>query len=1037
MSRIQIVGGNAMLMLSALLLSLFASVAAFGQENTGSIQGVVKDSAGAAIAGAKVTISSSTLVRALEGTTDREGTYIFPRVPPGIYTVTISQTGFKTVKSEDVTVVLGQAARIDAVLTTGEVTESVTVNATSEILDVTSSKVATNITETFIDKTPRGRNFHSLLVVAPGVRAEPKSGSFGVGGIQVNGASGSENTFIIDGVSISDIRRGGLRANDSVPFEFLREVQVKSAGFEAEYGGTLGGVVNAVTKSGGNEFHGEGYMQFTGAAFNSSPRGTWQRNPTNQGMGEFFRGKEDEYRTLYPGFNLGGPILKDRLHFFTGYSPEVRRTERTVTFTGDGSTRTANQRAFQHYGIARLDYSPTNKIQVNTSFFWNPQRISGGLYNRDGRIAPPSNDLSATGGFTPASNYTASFNYTPTSNLILSARYGYKYLNDKGDAYGKSPLPYIITQRPSFTTDEVTGQQIPVVPGIPEQYFANAGTSNVTSTFQALYDVTDRHNIYLDANYIKRIFGQQHSIKGGYAINRISNRVKDDYTNGRFEIFWNESFTRGSIVDRRGTYGYYRWEDGVRHDSGVNSRNQAFYLQDAWQIHPRVTINAGVRFENEFLPPFVQEVNGTRVANPISFGWGDKIAPLIGGAWDITGTGKWKLSASYGEYFDLLKYELARGAFGGDFWHSHVYTLDSPDLLRLSKATPGALGTELIDIDNRTIPINSQGLIDGVDPGIKPMSTRQFSIGLDHEFKRGLVASMRWTRSRLVRGIEDIGTLDENESEVYVIGNPGFGLASDSILGGTGQPLTPKARRDYDGVEFRVDGRFSQGLLRRFNYNVSYTWSRLYGNWAGLANSDENGRSDPNVSRAFDLYYGNYDSNGNNVYGLLATDRPHTFKFFGNYDLPWRAGQTTFSLSQLAFSGTPLSSEATIIVPVFYNGRGDLGRTPALTQTDLQVYHLYKVSERVQMKFSANVVNLFNQAAVTDITQRLNRNQNLPCSTDDCFFNGFNAESLVNPNGINPATGMAYPAPNLNPIYRLPFSYQGIREIRFGFNVIF
>jgi carboxypeptidase family protein/TonB-dependent receptor-like protein len=1033
MSSIQRLGRIA----SVLLLSLF-TVIVFGQENTGSIQGVVKDSTGGSILGARITISSPTLVRALEGTTDREGSYIFPKVPPGIYDVTITQTGFKTVKSEAVQVVLGQAARVDVVLTTGEVTESVTVTAGSEVMDVTSSKVATNITESMIDKTPRGRNFHSLLVMAPGVRAEPKSGSFGVGGFQVNGASGSENTFIVDGVSVSDIRRGGLRENDSIPFEFVREVQVKSAGFEAEYGGTLGGVVNAVTKSGGNEFHGEGYLQFTGAAFNSAPRGTWKIDPSDQlqGRSDFFRRKEDEYRTLYPGFTLGGPILKDRLHFFAGYSPEVRRTERTNTYTSDGMTRTSNQRVYQHYGIARLDYSPTNKIQVNTSYFWNPRRTTGSLYPEDGRTTPQSNDLSITGGYAPASNYTASVNYTPTSNLILSARYGYKYLNDKGDAYGKSPLPYLVTQRPSFTVD-ATGQPVPVVPGIPVQYFATASSSNVSSTFQTLYDITERHNVYLDANYITRILGQQHSIKGGYAINRIGNRVKDDYTNGRFDIFWNSGFTRGSIVGARGTYGYYRWEDGVRHDSGVNSRNQAFYIQDAWQIHPHLTINAGVRLENEFLPPYVQEVNGTTVANPIGFGWGDKIAPLIGGAWDIRGNGRWKLSASYGQYFDLLKYELARGSFGGDYWHTHVYTLDNPDLSRLSKATPGALGTQIIDIDNRTIPINAQGQIDGVDPDIKPMSTRQISIGLDHEFKTGLVGSIRWTRSRLLRGIEDIGTLDANESEVYVIGNPGFGLASDKILGLTGQPLTPRARRDYDGVEVRVDGRFSQGLLRRLSYNASYTWSRLYGNWAGLANSDENGRSDPNVSRAFDLYYGNYDSRGNNVYGLLATDRPHTFKFFGNYDIPWKAGSTTLSLSQIAYSGTPLSSEATVIVPVFYNGRGDLGRTPALTQTDLQLYHVYRVSERVSMKFSTTVINLLNQASVTNNTTRLNRNENLNCSTDQCFFAGFDARSLVNPNTIDPTTGKQYGVPNYNPIYGMPLSYQGNREIRFGFHVMF
>src|SRR6266545_2393702 len=307
----------ARLTLSALLGGILAVVAALGQENTGSVQGTVKDTAGAAVPGAKVTLSGPALVRSLEATSDKEGAYIFPKVPAGIYTVTVLQTGFKTVKNEDVNVILGQAARVDVALSAGGVTESVTVTANSEAIDVTSSKAATNITEKFIENTPKGRNFHTLLIVAPGVRAEPKSGSAGVGGFQINGASGSENTFVLDGVDVSDIRRGALRNNDSIPFEFLREVQVKTAGFEAEYTGTMGGVVNVVSKGGSNEFHGEGWLQFNSAGLNSRPRGAWQRTAADVTKNEFFRQREDEYRTLFPGYTLGGPIIKDRLNFFT------------------------------------------------------------------------------------------------------------------------------------------------------------------------------------------------------------------------------------------------------------------------------------------------------------------------------------------------------------------------------------------------------------------------------------------------------------------------------------------------------------------------------------------------------------------------------------------------------------------------------------------------------------------------------------------------------------------------------------------------
>ncbi len=194
--------------------------------------------------------------------------------------------------------------------------------------------------------------------------------------------------------------------------------------------------------------------------------------------------------------------------------------------------------------------------------------------------------------------------------------------------------------------------------------------------------------MYLDGSYIATIGGQQHYFKGGYMLNRLANEVDRSYPNGRFRMFWNDAFSRGNITNQRGAYGYYIWEDGVNNQGSVNSKNQGFYFQDSWRVHKRVTLNLGLRFENEFLPPFKPEVNGKKVANPVSFGWGDKIAPRIGGAWDVMGDGKTKISGSYGIFYDVLKYELARGSFGSDYWCSHVYTLDTPGQRSRTRARP-------------------------------------------------------------------------------------------------------------------------------------------------------------------------------------------------------------------------------------------------------------------------------------------------------------------------------------------------------------
>jgi hypothetical protein len=1027
-------------MLLTLVLGPGSALAAL-QENTGSIQGVVKDSSGAVIPDAKVTASGTNLIRPIDIKTDSAGSYTFPKLPVGTYTITVSQTGFKTVSQQEIDLQLGKVATIDFELPAGQVSETVTVTAGGETIDVTSSKTATNITEKFIANTPKGRSFNTILQVAPGVVFDTRAGSAaggstgtsgnnpggGVGGYSVNGASGSENAFVIDGVEVSNIRNAALGRESAIPFEFVREVQVKSGGFEAEYGGATGGVVNVITRSGTDEFHGQASLSFTNSLLNSSPRGFWRLNPSDNSVGQFFRQKEDSYSSLYPGFSLGGPIVKQRLNFFTSYFPEFTRVQRDIAF--NAGPRTSTNRVTRHYGLARADYSPTQNMQFNTSYLWTPIRSTGGLTGVDPSVAPPTNNLSLLGGYTPANAYTASFTYNPTSKLVLSARYGYKYLNDKGNTYGLPTGPLTLYQT-ATSGASYTG------PPVPAALAGPAGKQNISNPFLVLFDITTRHNVYLDASYAARIAGQQHTFKGGYQMNRIANRVEDDYPDGRFDFYWGTDFSRGTdpnLQHVRGTYGYYRWEDGVRHKAEANSSNKGFFIQDQWQAHSRFTVNLGIRFENEFLPPFTKTApNGAAIPNPIAFGWGDKIAPRFGAAWDVKGNGKWKISGGWGIFVDTMKYELARSSFAGEFWFTHVYKLDDPNAVNLvSKANPGAGGAEIIAFDNRSAAVNAQGELEGIDPAIKPMSSSEWTVASEHSLGDTSILSFRFTRKNLRYGIEDIGILDANGSEVYTIGNPGYGSTSADLPGNrapNGEPLVPKAKREYTAFETRYDRRFTEGFARNFNVFASYTWSRLYGNWAGLANSDEAGRSQPNVSRAFDLSPGNFDGTGRNVYGLLATDRPHQFKFFGNYLLNTGAGATTFSVSQLAFSGTPLSSEVTFIVPVFYNGRGDLGRTPFFTQTDLLLAHQYQVSERVAVKVDANVINLLNQATVVGRVVRLNRNGNLDGLVDNPY-GGYNAESFINPaNGASPAR---------NPIYNLPNAYQGNREIRIGFHLIF
>ena len=203
-------------------------------------------------------------------------------------------------------------------------------------------------------------------------------------------------------------------------------------------------------------------------------------------------------------------------------------------------------------------------------------------------------------------------------------------------------------------------------------------------------------------------------------------------------------------------------------------------------------------------------------------------------------------------------------------------------------------------------------------------------------------------------------------------------------------------------------------LSRGFQLQGSYTWSRLYGNYAGLANSDEAGRSNPNRSRAFDSPYEYFDATGSqrNQLGLLGTDRPHTFKFFGSYELKTKIGTTALGLTEYGLSGTPDSTQY-----IYQNasnfpfGRGDMGRTGFYTQTDFLLAHTIKTTERTSIRLEFDARNLFNQAVVIARSFQLNRAgvvdaTTLPLSK---FFSGYNPYDYITRGGRVPLNQAVLP----------------------------
>ena len=757
--------------LVALLASSATEPCAFSQINWGSIRGSVTDQTGAAVPGAYVSAITDILPRGLATTTDDRGWYSFQALPVGQYAIHVIAPGFHALRFPSLNVRIGEQVIFNARLSLGSITESVEVTDAPHALDTASSQTVTTITADAFTGVARGRGFHTILMMAPGVRQEIKAGTVGVGGVSIDGASGSENTYYIDGVDVSDVMSGALRAQNAVPLEFVRQLQVKSGGFEAEFGGATGGVINVATRGGTNALHGELLLQATSGRWNASDRGYYQRSPEDANRAEFFVPKTDDYRILYPGVTVGGPLLRDRLFGFVSYMPEREITRRTVEYD-DAGLETFRTRRAREYAITRLDSVPRSDLQLNASWVWSPAKRQGALPLRDGRIKPPANDLSQLGEFVPSQTFSLTGTYSPTSRLLISVRYGYKYLNARTNNYGLNTMPYLLYRMPST-----------LAPGVPEEYAGSAGFQTNAGAYAVTKDITARRGVNADVSRVSTLFGQQHIFKAGFSFQRTFNDISDGYPQGRFDIYWGESFSRGNTAATRGSYGYYIWEDGPRHNNRAVGHNTGVYLQDTWRALRTLTVNLGVRLEREYLPPYTPEVNGVRIQNPIDFGWGDKIAPRAGAAWDIGGHGRWKLSGSYGLFYDMMKYTLARESFGGDYWVSHVYRLDRPDVFSLHLTEPGLLGQKITSFDNRSLPINAAGQLSGIDPDLRPYTTREFSVALDHLINPHLQAGIRYTRKQLLRAIEDIGVLNEHDTEVYLIGNPGYRSHAQSQLG--------------------------------------------------------------------------------------------------------------------------------------------------------------------------------------------------------------------------------------------------------------
>lgn len=968
-----------------LLLNLLGATAA-AQEQGAALEGLVSDASGARVPGTLVSLRGPAQRRPLEIATDARGRFEFPLLAPGRYELAAALDGFRTALAK-LEVAVGRRLRVDLVLQPGNRTETVLVSA--PLIDVSRSAAYSTLSGALLHGLPGGRDFTSVLARAASADVESK-----LAGLSIDGASGGENRFFVDGLDTGSLQKG--QPAKRLVTDFVEEIQVRTSGYEAEFGGATGGVVNVVTRTGTSDWRGELGALLSGDFLDSAPRPSVRIDPLDNTRLQRVRDPRQAYTTWEPGLALSGPLLRERLWLFAAYMPELVTLRQTVTFLSNGQTRGFQAKRRTQHASASLATQLGARLHARLAGHWSSFFRDGLLPSPDGS-GNPGDRYSDFDLRQPNVSGSGSIAFQAGRGLVVSVHGGhFRY-----DSH-ESGSPDVV--RHQFDRGNVG------MPGVPESLQRAGGFVSVASNSALVRDLQTRTSLAADASW--RL--GRHALKAGAEWERRGNDVWRGYQKPLVRLYWGEAAatTDGRLV--RGSFGYYR-AYYARTFGDVSGRQIAFFAQDRLTLGNRLTFNLGLRTEDERIPSY----RGDSGIDPeaIAFSFGDKLAPRAGVAWDVRGDGRLKAFASWGLFYDTTKLELSRSAFGGDQLLDHFFTLDSPDWTPIGTdaACPPRCPGTLIEVIDRRIPSNDPRDF-RIDPGLRPMRTRELTFGLERQLSAAAAVRLRLVHKNLDYAVEDQGVFVPGLGEKYYITNPGFGIGR--FLLGPGLPAQPRARRDYDALELELRRAMASGWALQ----ASYLLSRLRGNYSGLASSDEGGRISPNVNRVFDGLAMSFKADGTPSDGLLGTDRPHRLKA----QLVRALGRRTLlGVSGFVQSGTPVSRILDLggSLPIYYLGRKSDGRTPATSRLDLYLQHEVPLG-KLRLQLSLNVINLLDQAGVTEIYARELLSE-LALTSED-FLHGADVQRLIAEQGSL-----------RDPRFLVAVAFQEPRTARLGLKLLF
>jgi hypothetical protein len=1040
---------------------LFAP-AAFGQ-STGVLTGAVVDATTRQpVADVVVTATSPALQGEQIVVTDKTGSYRISQLPPGNYTVRLDREAYKPYSSGAITLRVNSTIRVNVTLAPTTIEEDIVVVARPPTVDVGSTTtgviVGSELTRR-IAVTPPGthtgalRSFETLALLAPTARLEG-------GGVSLNGAAATENRIQIDGLASNNVNHG---LNDSpLIVDFIKEMNIITGGYMPEFGRSTGGVLDVVTKSGSNEFHGSVFTTFTPGGLEGE-RTLVRRQGTSVSADTRLSSLRDF------GFELGGPILKDRLWFYGGlnlaaHEDQITRrlnrlryetnTDGSLKLDESGSPiRAKDERGFQLAdpipGTDKTYYASRYTAQYIGKLTWllHPSHTltltahgSPSTSGGDGKFSLyPTSGAQVFGtieGFGPAA-FTGVGRIEKSSihdvSLKLASAFmekrllldvmvgahlaGFKVLpadgSEMGSGEGLSRVPGIFWQRGYPGAHSITDfEPVPAGSGCDAPGTAKAIYCPVT-TYRSggpgyLEDST--HNRYQGkavATYLASALGH-HVIKAGVDIEATRRIFQQANTGGvwiaeGFDGSVFQAFHFGTLVSPDEVF------VPARQTFDATSTLIGGFIQDSWSVLDRVTLNAGVRYDAQI----ISTNEGTGMTVPSQW------SPRVGVIYDFTRDGRSKLFASYARYYQNVALQLANRFTNNEITISNVpaAVCDPRDLENIAACDAPENRLNIgapYNPDRKWNFLGSQRA--PVDPELEPQSLDEISLGGEYEVLPGARAGVAYTHRSMNNVIE---TMSRDEGTTFFIGNPGHGATSDF----------PKARRDYDAMTLYFERAFASQWLAM----GSYTLSHLRGNYSGGSNS----------SPDFDLI-----SLLPNRDGPLPRDRTHAVKLYGAKEISLPGAVfLNVGASYNAESGAPLnvlgSHPRYGAGHVFILPRGSGGRLPWVHTIDTNLGLGYQISKDSQLTVSVDVFNLFNFQAETSRDELYTYASVRPIvngTLDDLAETSDEAckQTMSCPTKIVTwAGGSPLDPKGKNPNYGNPTSYQKPRQIRFGAKVTF